>query len=89
MVITLTLFYRYMFWTDWGKKPRIERAGMDGQNRNVIIKDNIGWPNGLAVDKASGRIIWADARTQVLTNLIDYSQMASKRISIIEQLAVV
>lgn len=24
---------RYMYWTDWGEKPRIEGAGMDGSNR--------------------------------------------------------
>jgi len=24
---------RYMYWTDWGEEPRIERAGMDGCNR--------------------------------------------------------
>lgn len=23
----------YMYWTDWGEEPRIERAGMDGSNR--------------------------------------------------------
>ena len=24
-----------IFWTDWGKEARIERAGMDGKNRMV------------------------------------------------------
>lgn len=24
-----------IFWTDWGKEARIERAGMDGQHRTV------------------------------------------------------
>ena len=24
-----------IFWTDWGKQARIERAGMDGQHRTV------------------------------------------------------
>lgn len=27
-----------IFWTDWGQSARIERAGMDGQNRQVHIK---------------------------------------------------
>lgn len=25
-----------IFWTDWGASARIERAGMDGNNRTVI-----------------------------------------------------
>ena len=31
-----------MFWTDWGEKPRIERAYMDGTNRKVIINRELG-----------------------------------------------
>lgn len=27
------LISSYMYWTDWGEEPRIERAGMDGSNR--------------------------------------------------------
>ena len=54
-----------MYWTDWGTEPRIERADMDGENRIVIVNDNLGWPNGLTLDRPSARIIWADARTEV------------------------
>ena len=25
----------WMFWTDWGREPKIERAGMDGSFRKV------------------------------------------------------
>ena len=25
----------WMFWTDWGADPKIERAGMDGSHRQV------------------------------------------------------
>jgi hypothetical protein len=39
-----------MFWSDWGKDPKIERAGMDGSRRQVIIRGSIRWPNGLALD---------------------------------------
>ena len=27
----------WMFWTDWGATPKIERAGMDGSYREVCI----------------------------------------------------
>ena len=54
-----------MYWTDWGVDARIERADMDGNNRVKIIQNNLGWPNGLTIDRPSSRIIWADARTEV------------------------
>lgn len=53
-----------MYWTDWGEMPKIERAGMDGNQfqRSVIIKDNIYWPNGLTLDYEDSQIYWADAK---------------------------
>jgi Low-density lipoprotein receptor repeat class B len=56
----------YMFWTDWGREPRIERADMDGLNRLTLITHNLGWPNGITVDTKTSRIIWVDAKTEVL-----------------------
>ena len=37
-----------MFWTDWGEKPKIERAGMQGshRSRHIIVTKDIVWPNG-------------------------------------------
>nr|XP_006819580.1 PREDICTED: low-density lipoprotein receptor-related protein 4-like [Saccoglossus kowalevskii] len=64
----IALFYDagYMYWTDWGSEPKIERAHMDGNERSVIISTNIGWPNGLTVDRASSRLVWADAKTELI-----------------------
>lgn len=56
---------RYMYWTDWGNKPRIERSEMDGGKRVTIISDTLGWPNGLTIDKENAQLIWADARRHV------------------------
>ena len=56
---------RYIYFTDWGKNPQIERAWMDGQNRKVLIDRDLGWPNGLVIDKPTGRMIWADANMEV------------------------
>ena len=40
-----------MYWTDWSPQSRIEKAGMDGSNRRVIVDTGQGgWPNGLTVD---------------------------------------
>lgn len=30
-----------IFWTDWGKNAKIERSGMDGNNRQVIVTGKI------------------------------------------------
>ena len=53
---------RYLFWTDWGQNPKIERAGMDGIGRKVIISENLYWPNGLTLDYPNRRLYFTDAR---------------------------
>lgn len=54
-----------MYWTDWGEHAKLERAAMDGSDRVVLINNNLGWPNGLAIDKAGSLLLWADAHTEV------------------------
>lgn len=51
-----------MYWTDWGEIPKIERAGMDGTNRSMIIDTEIYWPNGLTLDYNQQKLYWADAK---------------------------
>ncbi|XP_023164142.2 putative vitellogenin receptor isoform X1 [Drosophila hydei] len=51
-----------MFWTDWGNKPMIARASMDGKHSQPIVSDNIQWPNGIALDMHQERIYWVDAK---------------------------
>ncbi|KAK4321880.1 hypothetical protein Pmani_007343 [Petrolisthes manimaculis] len=53
---------RWLFWTDWGENPRIERVSMSGQNRSVIIRAKIFGPNGLTVDILNKRIYFADSK---------------------------
>ena len=55
-------FLRYMYWTDWGEIPKIERAGMDGTNRAMVIDKDIYWPNGLTLDYSQQKLYWADAK---------------------------
>ena len=56
-----------MFWTDWGEQPKIERAEMDGSNREIIIRQNIRWPNGLTIDYSAQKIYWTDAKLFCIT----------------------
>ncbi|XP_009870958.1 PREDICTED: low-density lipoprotein receptor-related protein 5, partial [Apaloderma vittatum] len=53
---------RYMYWTDWGETPRIERAGMDSSTRKIIVDSDIYWPNGLTIDLDEQKLYWADAK---------------------------
>lgn len=57
-----------MYWTDWEEDPKeskrgkIERAWMDGSNRNVFLTSKtVLWPNGLSLDIPGGVLYWVDA----------------------------
>lgn len=54
-----------MYWSDWGEHAKLERSAMDGSDRAVLISNNLGWPNGLAIDMAGSQLLWADAHTEV------------------------
>ena len=51
--IPLCLNSRWMYWTDWGSQPAIERAKMDGTQRSILVNESLIWPNALALDKTS------------------------------------
>ena len=53
---------RILFWSDWGENPRIERMGIDGSERKVIVNTKIYWPNGLTIDIPTKRIYFADSK---------------------------
>ncbi|KAH7680329.1 low-density lipoprotein receptor-related protein 6 isoform 2, partial [Aphelenchoides avenae] len=53
-----------IFWSDWGAH-RIERAGMDGEDRMVIASgDRAYWPNGLTLDLAARRLYWVEENNE-------------------------
>lgn len=45
-----TLFFRYLFWTEFGNITEIGRTNMDGTSKIYIATTQIGWPNGLTID---------------------------------------
>jgi hypothetical protein len=48
-----------MFFTVFGyNSPRIERAGLDGSNRQSVVSDKVVYPVGLALDLANSYIYW-------------------------------
>ena len=52
---------RFVYWTDWGQVPKIERAGMDGTRRKVLIDKLIYWPNGITIDYQENKVYWVEA----------------------------
>ncbi|KAF7248252.1 Low-density lipoprotein receptor-related protein 6 [Varanus komodoensis] len=66
----LTYICRFMYWTEWGGKPKIDRAAMDGSERSTLVP-NVGRANGLTIDYAKRRLYWTDLDT----NLIESSNM--------------
>ncbi|XP_071041955.1 low-density lipoprotein receptor-related protein 1B [Parasteatoda tepidariorum] len=76
----------WIFWTDWGKTPKIEKASMDGNQltRKIIVQDenciSICWPNGLAVDYDKKRIYWTDAKIKTIEST-DFNGKFRQRIT--------
>ena len=56
----------WMFWSDWGNISKIEKSGMDGSNRIVLVTDNVVWPTGITLDLVMERIFWLDAKLHII-----------------------
>ena len=59
---------KWIYWTDWGEKPRIEKSGLDGSNRALVIATNIDWPNDLTIDHSENRLYWTDAKLYLISS---------------------
>lgn len=64
--IALNPLEGWMFWTDWSKEARIEKAGMDGSHRMVIVDNDVKWPNGLTLDLIGKKVYWVDAKLNII-----------------------
>ena len=51
-----------LFWTDVGDQPTIQRSGLDGGLRKILLSTSLFWPTGIAIDIVKKRIYWMDAR---------------------------
>ena len=46
-----------MFWTDHGVTDKIEMSTMAGENRKVLVSENLQEPRGITVDYTSDRYV--------------------------------
>jgi hypothetical protein len=68
MTLTLILSWhntfklnRWLYWSDWGRPAKIERASMDGNREQTIVNTGLVWPNALTIDREAQVLYWADA----------------------------
>ncbi|XP_011296732.1 vitellogenin receptor [Fopius arisanus] len=58
-----------MYWSDWGERPHISRAEMNGHSRAPIVTEGLGWPNGLTIDYPNSRLYWVDAKVDIIESI--------------------
>lgn len=70
-----------MYWTEWGGRPKIDRAAMDGTGRITLVP-NVGRANGLTIDYAERRLYWTDLDTTLIesSNMLGESRLQSSLI---------
>ncbi|KAJ8038344.1 Low-density lipoprotein receptor-related protein 6 [Holothuria leucospilota] len=62
-------FKGYIYFTDWGSDPKIERAEGDGKNRLVLVNSDIVSPRSLTIDLEERALYWIDAVTNNLETI--------------------
>ena len=60
MPLYICLSHSYIYWTNWGQAPHIERARLDGTERRALVYNGIKFPKGLALDELGKKLFWAD-----------------------------
>uniref|UniRef100_A0A3B3VV89 Low density lipoprotein receptor-related protein 8, apolipoprotein e receptor n=1 Tax=Poecilia latipinna TaxID=48699 RepID=A0A3B3VV89_9TELE len=59
----------FMYWSDWGDQAKIEKAGMNGVDRQILVSDHIEWPNGITLDLSNRRLYWVDSKLHLLSSV--------------------
>lgn len=57
---------RLMLWSEIGSIPQIERSGMDGSQRKVVVSRDLSWPVSLSYDFMDDKVYWADEKLRCI-----------------------
>ncbi|GCC23412.1 hypothetical protein chiPu_0001807 [Chiloscyllium punctatum] len=60
---------RFMYWSDWGEPAKIEKAGMNGADRQLFVTREIYWPNDITLDFVKSRLYWVDSKLHTLSSI--------------------
>ena len=60
----------WMFWSDAGNDSKIEKCGMDGSSRVVLVTNNVVWPTGLTLDLVNERVFWLDTKLHIIASVM-------------------
>ena len=60
---------RWIYWTSRAyNNAKIERAGLDGSNRELVVGTNIRSPRHLTIDYADNRLFWTDNKVRAISS---------------------
>ncbi|MEE6459243.1 hypothetical protein FKM82_000583 [Ascaphus truei] len=59
----------FIYWSDWGEPAKIEKAGMNGIDRQQLVTTDIQRPNGIALDLIKSRLYWLDSKLHMLSSV--------------------
>ena len=76
-----------MYWCEVGVDEKIEVANMDGNDRRVLVKRGLYYPNGLTLDHENNWLYWVDSyfdsleyydlERHTITTLLDRNSLLS------------
>ncbi|XP_029939944.1 low-density lipoprotein receptor-related protein 8-like [Salarias fasciatus] len=58
-----------LFWTQCGRSPKIESAGLDGQGRMTLVDSSIHQPVALSLDMPRQLLYWFDQKTRSISRV--------------------
>ncbi|KAK7090164.1 hypothetical protein V1264_009998 [Littorina saxatilis] len=61
--------YNWLFLSDWGLRPRIERMDLLGNKRQVIVDTDVVQPRGMVIDMAKLRLYWVDSAKETVESV--------------------
>ncbi|XP_078054170.1 low-density lipoprotein receptor-like isoform X2 [Mustelus asterias] len=53
--------FRFLYWTDIAEPSKIEKAGLNGAGRRILVNIGIEKPTGIALDHIKKRLYWVDS----------------------------